>query len=131
VTYQINKPKSGGTIFTCAFCPHTVNTLDFDSENGNRRTQAATVINQHVALLHSRMPFSPAALHLCPEPADGEVYKPSLAVHAESESSSAPEARAMDGERHGTLGSVRMELSGPNPGLTLASRSVLEPEQKD
>jgi hypothetical protein len=33
---------------------HSITTLDFNSTNGNRRTQAAAVINEHAAVLHSR-----------------------------------------------------------------------------
>jgi hypothetical protein len=47
---------NGFTTFQCTFCEHRVTTLDFSSTNGNRRTQAAAVINQHAALLHLRMP---------------------------------------------------------------------------
>ena len=54
VRYYTTKPVNGGTTFKCTFCEHTVTTLDFKSMNGNRRTQAAAAINQHVALLHSR-----------------------------------------------------------------------------
>jgi hypothetical protein len=42
---------NGGTTFKCTFCEHSVTTLDFDSASGNRRIQAAAVINQHAALL--------------------------------------------------------------------------------
>jgi hypothetical protein len=45
---------NGGTAFKCTFCDHRITTLDFQNVNGNRRTQAAAAINQHVALLHSR-----------------------------------------------------------------------------
>jgi hypothetical protein len=45
---------NGGTTFKCTFCEHSVTTLDLNNTNGNRRTQAATMINQHVALLHLR-----------------------------------------------------------------------------
>jgi hypothetical protein len=45
---------NGGTTFKCTFCEHSVTTLDFSSTNGNRRTQAAAVINQHAASLHVR-----------------------------------------------------------------------------
>jgi hypothetical protein len=45
---------NGGTTFKCTFCEHHVTTLDFSIANGNRRTQAAAVINQHAALLHLR-----------------------------------------------------------------------------
>jgi hypothetical protein len=47
---------NGGTTFKCTFCEHNVTTHDFSITNGNRRTQAAAVINQHVALLHLRTP---------------------------------------------------------------------------
>ena len=52
--YYTTKPMNGGTTFKCTFCEHRVTTLDFKSANGNRRTQAAAEINQHVALSHSR-----------------------------------------------------------------------------
>jgi len=54
VRYYTTKPMNGGTTFTCTYCQHNVTTLDFDSANGNRRTQAAAVINQHAASLHLR-----------------------------------------------------------------------------
>ena len=54
--YYTTKPMNGGTTFKCTFCEHRVSTLDFKSMNGNRRTQAATEINQHVALSHLRAP---------------------------------------------------------------------------
>jgi hypothetical protein len=47
---------NGGTTFKCTFCEHSVTTLDFNTTNGNRRTQAAAVINQHAASLHLRTP---------------------------------------------------------------------------
>jgi hypothetical protein len=43
---------NGGTTFKCISCEHTVTTLDFDSTGGNRRTQAAKVMNQHAAVTH-------------------------------------------------------------------------------
>ena len=46
---------NGGTTFKCTYCEHSVTTLDFNSTTGNRRTQAAAVINQHAVLLHVRM----------------------------------------------------------------------------
>ncbi|HMH06012.1 MAG TPA: hypothetical protein VK579_04945 [Terriglobales bacterium] len=52
--YYTTKPMNGGTTFKCTFCEHSVTTLDFNSMNGNRRTQAAAMINQHAALLHLR-----------------------------------------------------------------------------
>lgn len=54
--YYTTKAMNGGTTFKCTFCEHSVTTLDFNSVNGNRRTQAAAVINQHAALLHVRTP---------------------------------------------------------------------------
>jgi len=45
---------NGGTTFKCAFCEHSVTTLDFNHANGNLRTQAAAMINQHAASLHLR-----------------------------------------------------------------------------
>ena len=52
--YYTTKPMNGGATFKCTYCEHSVTTLDFNSTNGNRRTQAAAAINQHVALLHLR-----------------------------------------------------------------------------
>ena len=43
---------NGGTTFKCALCEHSVTTLDYNSLEGNRRTQAATAMNQHAAGLH-------------------------------------------------------------------------------
>ena len=54
VRYYTTKPMNGGITFKCTFCEHSVNTLDFNNMNGNRRTQAAAVINQHAASLHLR-----------------------------------------------------------------------------
>jgi hypothetical protein len=54
VRYYTTKPMNGGTTFKCTFCEHSVTTLDFSSTNGNRRTQAAAVINEHAAVLHLR-----------------------------------------------------------------------------
>jgi hypothetical protein len=51
---------SGGTKFKCTFCKHSVTTLDFNSTNGNRRTQAAAMINRHAASLH--LPTVPTKL---------------------------------------------------------------------
>jgi hypothetical protein len=46
----MTKPMNGGPTFTCAFYENKVTTLDCHIANGNRRTQAATKITQHVAL---------------------------------------------------------------------------------
>lgn len=59
--YYTTKALNGGTTFKCTFCDHSVTTLDFDATNGNRRTQAAAVINQHAASLHVRT-FAPTKL---------------------------------------------------------------------
>ena len=61
VRYYTTKSMNGGTTFKCTFCEHSVTTLDLDSTQGNRRTQAATMINQHAALLHVRT-LEPAKL---------------------------------------------------------------------
>ena len=50
--YYTTKPLNGGTTFKCTFCEHSVTTLDFQTINGNRRTQAAATINEHAASLH-------------------------------------------------------------------------------
>jgi hypothetical protein len=52
VRYYTTKSMNGGTMFQCALCEHTVTTLDFNSLEGNRRTQAATAMNRHTAVLH-------------------------------------------------------------------------------
>jgi len=61
VRYYTTKSLNGGTTFKCTYCEHSVTTLDFDSTKGNRRTQAATAINEHAALLHVR-PTGPLRL---------------------------------------------------------------------
>lgn len=52
--YYTTKTQNGSTIFKCTFCEHSVTTLNFSSMNGNRRTQAAAVMNQHAGSLHVR-----------------------------------------------------------------------------
>jgi hypothetical protein len=52
VRYYTIKAMNGGTTFNCALCKHCITTLDFDSSVGNRRTQAATAMNQHAAAFH-------------------------------------------------------------------------------
>jgi len=52
VRYYTTKSMNGGTTFKCSLCEHTVTTLNFNSAIGNRRTQAATAMNQHAAALH-------------------------------------------------------------------------------
>ena len=53
VRYYTTKPMNGGITFCCIFCEQTVATMDFDHEKGNRRTQAASAINQHVRESHA------------------------------------------------------------------------------
>jgi hypothetical protein len=50
--YYTTEPLNGGTAFKCCFCRYIVNTVDFNNTSGNRRTQAATMINQHATALH-------------------------------------------------------------------------------
>ncbi len=38
--------------FACARCAYHVSTLDFDTRDGNLRTQAASAINQHATSVH-------------------------------------------------------------------------------
>jgi hypothetical protein len=52
VRYYTTKSMNGGTTFKCALCEHAVTTLNFNSGLGNRRTQAATAMNQHAAASH-------------------------------------------------------------------------------
>ncbi len=52
VRYYTTKQLNGGVTFKCVFCEHTVITLGFDHTKGNRRTQAATAMNQHARELH-------------------------------------------------------------------------------
>ncbi len=40
--------------FTCMRCEHSVSTLDFDTRDGNLRTQAATALNQHASKAHNQ-----------------------------------------------------------------------------
>jgi hypothetical protein len=58
VRYYTTKSMNGGTTFKCTLCEHTVTTLTFNSAVGNRRTQAATAMNQHAALLHLSSPIA-------------------------------------------------------------------------
>jgi len=52
VRYYTTKPLNGGIAFKCTICEFTVHTLDFDHTKGNRRTQAAAAVNNHVRELH-------------------------------------------------------------------------------
>ena len=48
----------GFSTFSCPICKHSVTTRDFHSENGNCRTQAARVMNEHYAATHASRPLS-------------------------------------------------------------------------
>ena len=54
VRYYTTKRVQGGMRFTCVRCEHSVSTLDFDTRNGNLRTQAATALNQHASKAHNQ-----------------------------------------------------------------------------
>jgi len=46
------KRIEGGIAFKCEQCEYHVTTLDFQSKDGNVRTQAATAVNEHAVLAH-------------------------------------------------------------------------------
>ena len=46
------KRIEGGIAFKCEQCEYRVTTLDFQSKDGNVRTQAATAVNEHAVLEH-------------------------------------------------------------------------------
>jgi len=46
------KRIEGGIAFNCEQCEYRVTTLDFQSKDGNVRTQAATAVNEHAVLAH-------------------------------------------------------------------------------
>jgi hypothetical protein len=48
------KAMKGRTLFKCTRCEHSVTTREFQSTNGNLRTQAAMALNQHAAVAHCR-----------------------------------------------------------------------------
>src|SRR4029077_3256765 len=54
VRYYTTKRVQGGMRFTCVRCEHSVSTLDFDTRDGNLRTQAAPALNQHAAKAHNQ-----------------------------------------------------------------------------
>jgi len=47
------KPIKGGIAFKCVQCEYSVTTLDFQSKDGNTRTQAATAANDQPMLVSS------------------------------------------------------------------------------
>ncbi|HKU21548.1 MAG TPA: hypothetical protein VJQ50_11080 [Terriglobales bacterium] len=46
------KRIEGGIAFKCEQCEYRVTTLDFQSKDGNLRTQAATAVNEHSVSAH-------------------------------------------------------------------------------
>jgi hypothetical protein len=42
----------GFSTFKCPLCRYSVTTREFSSQNGNCRTQAAKVMNEHAAVSH-------------------------------------------------------------------------------
>jgi hypothetical protein len=50
--YYTTKPVKDGIAFRCPFCKYSVNTAEFNNTSGNRRTQAAAMMNQHTTALH-------------------------------------------------------------------------------
>ena len=60
VRYYTTKTMTGYINFKCVFCSHFVTTQDFDIRKGNRRTQAARVMNQHAKDLHSTHNLTPS-----------------------------------------------------------------------
>lgn len=64
VRYYTTEPMNGGVTFKCVSCGHSVSTLDFNSANGNRRTQAAKAMNQHSAESHFPISRTPSPTNL-------------------------------------------------------------------
>src|SRR5215475_3469154 len=46
------KPIKGSIAFKCAQCEYSVTTLDFQTKDGNARTQAATAVNEYAVSVH-------------------------------------------------------------------------------
>jgi len=46
------KPIKGGIAFKSVQCEYSVTALDFQSKDGNTRTQAATAVNEHAVSVH-------------------------------------------------------------------------------
>jgi hypothetical protein len=54
------KTMHGVTTFACPHCKHSVATFEFSIQNGSRRTQAASAMNEHAAAAHNcRRPTLP------------------------------------------------------------------------
>jgi len=56
VRHDTSTPMYDGPAFKCTSYEHSVTAVDFNSTNGDCRTQAAAVINQHPAFLRLRTP---------------------------------------------------------------------------
>ena len=53
---------SGVATFTCKRCEHSVTTLQFSSQNGSLRSQAAKAMNEHATVAHKcPQPYPPDA----------------------------------------------------------------------
>jgi len=63
VRHYTTEPMNGGITFKCVSCEHRVSTLDFNTANGNRRTQAAKAMNQHSAETHTGASRPPVAAY--------------------------------------------------------------------
>jgi len=67
VRYYSIKTINDCITFTCAVCKYSVTILDFSSQNGSRRTQAARVMNEHAAAVHRHsLPIGPPSAQLLP-----------------------------------------------------------------
>jgi hypothetical protein len=59
------KMMNGFSSFKCLLCTHSVTTREFSSQNGNCRTQAAKVMNEHARAAHGGpKPMSPHAMQV-------------------------------------------------------------------
>jgi hypothetical protein len=52
VRHYTIKTMHSVTTFACPHCKHSVTTLQFSSDHGSRRTQAARAMNEHAAAVH-------------------------------------------------------------------------------
>jgi hypothetical protein len=52
VRHYTIKLMYGFSVFTCRLCKHSVTTREFNSLNGNCRTQAARTMNEHATAEH-------------------------------------------------------------------------------
>src|SRR6202795_4086045 len=60
VRHYTIKMMNGFATFKCLLCKHSVTTLEFSSQNGSCRTQAARAMNEHATVAHGHpSPISP------------------------------------------------------------------------